>query len=76
MGYYQPLHLKSTIEVELQKAVGKRLGQHLVPYPPGIPVYFKGEEVTDTVVQNVESWIAQGIRVEGLKDNKIRIEDN
>ncbi|MEL0539375.1 aminotransferase class V-fold PLP-dependent enzyme [Staphylococcus debuckii] len=76
MGHYQPLHLKSTIEVELQKAVGKRLGQHLVPYPPGIPVYFKGEEVTDTVVQNVESWIAQGIRVEGLKDNKIRIEDN
>ena len=45
----------------------------MVPYPPGIPVYFKGEEVTDTVVQNVESWIAQGIRVEGLKITKLEL---
>lgn len=73
---YQPVQLRHTIEIPIQQAVGKRLAQHLVPYPPGIPSFFKGEQVTATTVKKLESWIKQGIRVEGLKDNKIRIEDN
>lgn len=73
---YQPIQLKHTTEIPIRQAVGKRLAQHLVPYPPGIPAFFKGENVTSSTVEKLESWIKQGIRVEGLKDNKIRIEDN
>ena len=53
-----------------KKAEGKVLAQHIVPYPPGIPVMFKGEVVTSHMIDLLNKYDKQNIKVEGLNHKK------
>lgn len=75
VGYYQPVTLTQMRRIDFSEAAGELLAQHIVPYPPGIPVFYKGERIHQEMIDIMEDWVAQGIRVEGIKHRTINIKD-
>ncbi len=59
----------------MKKAKGKVLARHIVPYSPGIPIIFKGETITENMIELVNEYLETGMIVEGIKNNKILVED-
>ena len=43
---YRAVHFQKVKEIAIHQAEGEVLAQHIVPYPPGIPVMFRGEVIT------------------------------
>ncbi|MCD8916441.1 aminotransferase class V-fold PLP-dependent enzyme [Staphylococcus simulans] len=74
-GIYQPAAITHMKSAALETTAGKTLAQHIVPYPPGIPVFYKGEVVSGEMIEIMENWLAQGIRVEGITNRTIKIKD-
>ncbi|MBE5667705.1 aminotransferase class V-fold PLP-dependent enzyme [Staphylococcus sp. SS251] len=74
-GNYTPKHFEHTTWSALQNAQGKVLARHIVPYPPGIPIIFKGETITENMIKLVNEYLETGIIVEGINNNKILVED-
>lgn len=62
-------------KIDIKYAENKILANHIVPYPPGIPIMFKGEKVTEDMVKLMNYWCEQQQRVEGIKNLKIEIKD-
>ena len=48
---------------------------HIIPYPPGIPVYLKGERITKNMIKLMREYLQKGDRVEGIKQEKILVKD-
>ena len=38
-----------------------------MPYPPGIPVFWKGEKVTKNMIKLMQYYLSHSVRVEGIK---------
>lgn len=74
-GYYKPISIKKTKFLNIEEAKGYYLAQHMVPYPPGIPIMFKGEKVTENMIKLMRYWSTHKTRVEGMKNNKIEVKD-
>ncbi|MHD0398654.1 Orn/Lys/Arg family decarboxylase [Staphylococcus simulans] len=74
-GNYQPVSIDKMKDIDLSEAAGELLAQHIVPYPPGIPVFYKGERIQQAMIDIMEDWITQGMRVEGIKHRTIKIKD-
>ena len=72
---YQAIHFPKTKEIAIEQAENEILAQHIVPYPPGIPVMFRGEVVTLHMIKLLQYYSNLGIKVEGLKDKKILVKD-
>ncbi|MCG3413221.1 lysine decarboxylase [Staphylococcus massiliensis] len=64
-----------TLEMPYQDAVGCVLGQHIMPYPPGIPILFKGEIITQDMIKLIRHWLSFDVRIEGLHDGKIKVKE-
>lgn len=75
-GKYQGALCQSIKDVHYQHAKGLKLAEHLVPYPPGIPVMYKGEIVTQDMIELIGYWCEQHLRVEGLRHHYIKVEDD
>ncbi len=52
--------------LSLSEAVGKIAAQALVPYPPGVPAIWPGEEFTVEVAEVLNRYVRLGIPVQGL----------
>ena len=74
-GYYKAMSINKTKLLNIEEATGYYLAQHIVPYPPGIPIMFQGEKVTENMIELMRYWSTQKTRVEGMKDNKIEVKD-
>ncbi|MBO0928804.1 aminotransferase class V-fold PLP-dependent enzyme [Staphylococcus sp. 30400_3112M30941] len=74
-GNYTPKHFEHTTWCALQNAQGKVLARHIVPYPPGVPIIFKGETITENMIKLMNEYLETGIIVEGINNNKILVED-
>ncbi|MEJ7512141.1 lysine decarboxylase, partial [Staphylococcus lugdunensis] len=61
--------------ININKAQDKVLAQHIVPYPPGIPVFWKGEKVTKNMIKLMQYYLSHSVRVEGIKNDKILVKD-
>ena len=60
--------------VDWKDAVGKTAGDYVYLYPPGIPMIVPGEEITKTLIEDVQLCQKRGLEVEGLlKERKIAI---
>ena len=68
---YQAIHFPKTKEIAIEQAENEILAQHIVPYPPGIPVMFRGELITIHMIKLLQYYSNLGIKVEGLKDKNI-----
>lgn len=70
------LYQASVKEKELcniEKSIGKICGDFIVVYPPGLPLVVLGEKLTEEIVNQIELYQGQGLTVQGIKDNKIKI---
>lgn len=75
IGYYHPEKITQIKSVTIDQAYNRYLAEHIVPYPPGIPAYFKGEQVTESMVSLFQQWQEEGIRVEGINNQTIKVKD-
>ncbi|MBI5975575.1 aminotransferase class V-fold PLP-dependent enzyme [Staphylococcus canis] len=75
-GRYNPEVILNIQSIPYQNALGHRLAEHLIPYPPGIPTLYKGEVITKDMIKLIEYWSTQQIRVEGLSNGKIKVKDD
>lgn len=65
---YQDVH--AAVRVPIREAVGCQAGDMIVPYPPGIPLLYPGEVVTEQKAAQLQEWIEAGSRVHGLDENR------
>ncbi|SDI11229.1 Arginine/lysine/ornithine decarboxylase [Alteribacillus persepolensis] len=59
------IHAKQT-RILLHEAVGNTAGSDLIPYPPGIPLFLKGEKITSERVSYLLEWLNNGGHVQGV----------
>lgn len=62
-AYFSP-----SVRIPLSEAPGRASAELLCPYPPGVPVLFPGEVVTDAAMQLLRRTLAQGGCVTGASD--------
>jgi len=58
--------------LELERSAGRVAAEWVIPYPPGIPVLFPGETITDSTVEQLLRWRHEGARIQGAKDPLLR----
>ena len=73
-GMYTAAHF-STKQVHVSASEGMVLGHHITPYPPGIPMMYKGERISREMITQIKTWQNQNIDLEGIVDDKIRVKD-
>lgn len=63
-------------DVQLEQAVGKVCSETIIPYPPGIPLLLKGEEIKQEVVIQLQSLLKTGARFQGgsmLTEGRVKV---
>lgn len=74
-GTYFPQDSGNVTWVDIDQSIGKILAMHIIPYPPGIPVYLKGERITQNMIKLMREYLQKGDRVEGIRQEKILVKD-
>lgn len=62
---------KSIERIELSNAVGYPSAEMVIPYPPGIPLLYPGETVTELAVSEISRLAAAGARFQGADDESM-----
>ncbi len=60
-------------EMDLEECAGCISRDSILLYPPGIPLVHSGEEITEEVVRYLKMALADGLKVQGLRDGKTRV---
>ena len=74
-GYIASQRMNKDKAVSLEDSLGCVLAEPIIPYPPGIPLMFKGEVVTTEMIKRLRQWSERQLRVEGLRHDTIRVKD-
>ncbi|MBG9795572.1 amino acid decarboxylase [Paenibacillus dendritiformis] len=61
-----------TVRVPVSEAVGAVAAETVTPYPPGIPLLYRGERVTEAVVRQLERLAEAGAKCHGAGDPTLR----
>ena len=62
---YKEMKKRTKKKVTLLKAIGEIGAEMIVPYPPGIPLLFPGEIITEADVHHIQWLIEKGTRFQG-----------
>lgn len=62
-----------TVKLNLREAVGRRAGEMVIPYPPGIPVLYPGETISAETAAYLEELAQSGARFQGTADPQLRM---
>jgi arginine decarboxylase len=57
--------------VALGAAIGYTSAEMVIPYPPGIPMLYVGEEITEQAVSQIKWITKQGASFQGIKDPQL-----
>lgn len=57
-----------TKRLPLKECIGFRAAETVTPYPPGIPVIYPGETISEAHVSEIERWRKAGARFQGSED--------
>jgi arginine/lysine/ornithine decarboxylase len=60
-------------EINWSNAKGKISAQMIAPYPPGIPVVYPGEIITDEIWEYLEQFKKAGRHIHGLEGDGVKI---
>ncbi|AST93957.1 MULTISPECIES: aminotransferase class I/II-fold pyridoxal phosphate-dependent enzyme [Sutcliffiella] len=60
------------VECDLLQSEGKVSAETIVPYPPGIPVLYKGEVITKEIIEYITTLSEQGAKLQGKELAKYR----
>jgi arginine/lysine/ornithine decarboxylase len=58
--------------VELADSAGYRSAEWIIPYPPGIPVLYPGEVITEEIIEQLRRWRHEGAQIQGAQDPELR----
>ena len=58
-------------EADWQQAVGKIAGEMIAPYPPGIPIVYPGERISQEIWDYLEHFRLEKRHIHGSKDGKL-----
>ena len=63
--------------IPLKAAIGRRVGEFINLYPPGIPLLVPGEVLEEAQYRQIMDYIAKGLTVQGLQQGSLPIiQDN
>lgn len=62
----------ASIQVTVSEAVGTVSDEMVIPYPPGIPVIYPGERITEQTAQYLKDMALKGARFQGVSDPDFR----
>ncbi|RIE01419.1 hypothetical protein D3H35_23920 [Cohnella faecalis] len=57
--------------IPLEESAGRIAAEWVIPYPPGIPVLFPGEEIQPSAVNQLIQWRAKGAQIQGAEDSSL-----
>lgn len=60
-------------EIVWQQAVGSISAEMIAPYPPGIPIIYPGERITQEVWEYLESFRREKRHIHGSRDGRLEI---
>jgi arginine/lysine/ornithine decarboxylase len=66
-------YFSKTKEIKWSDALGKASAQMISPYPPGIPVVYPGEVITDKVWEYLERLKKDKRNIHGLEGDSIKV---
>jgi arginine/lysine/ornithine decarboxylase len=66
-------YFSNTTEINWSNAKGKISAQMIAPYPPGIPVVYSGELITDEIWEYLEQFRKDNRHIHGLEGESIKI---
>jgi arginine/lysine/ornithine decarboxylase len=61
-------------EVHIDNALGAVSAENIIPYPPGVPLFLKGEKLTEEKLNQLNRLLSSGARFQGgtlLKSNRL-----
>lgn len=59
--------------IPTEKSIGRISADFIIPYPPGIPLICPGEIIKEETIEYANSLLANGINVNGIENNKLRV---
>ena len=59
--------------IDIINSVGKIAKEHIVPYPPGVPLILMGEKITREKINKLLDLLNDNIECIGINNNKIKI---
>jgi len=63
----------NAVTVSLERSIGLKAAEWVIPYPPGIPVLIPGETITDGIVRQLLRWRHEGAKIQGARDPELRM---
>jgi arginine/lysine/ornithine decarboxylase len=66
-------YFSNTSEIKWSKAKGKISAQMIAPYPPGIPLVYSGELITDEIWEYLEQFRRDKRHIHGLEGDNIKV---
>lgn len=54
--------------VPLTRSAGLIAAEWVIPYPPGIPVLYPGETITEDIIKQLQHWKHEGAQIQGASD--------
>ncbi len=64
---------ENTEFLEFSLAIGRKSADKIIPYPPGVPILTKGEEITWEVIEKISKSLLGNKSVYGLYGTKLRV---
>lgn len=64
-------YFSDTEEIVWQQAVGRISAEMIAPYPPGIPIIYPGEKMTQEVWDYLEQFRRENRHIHGSRDGKL-----
>ncbi|MDR9857602.1 aminotransferase class I/II-fold pyridoxal phosphate-dependent enzyme [Paenibacillus sp. VCA1] len=59
--------------IPLEDGSGRMAAEMVIPYPPGIPVLYPGERVTEATIRKLQALAQAGAKCQGAQDPKLRM---
>ncbi|MBE9917190.1 aminotransferase class I/II-fold pyridoxal phosphate-dependent enzyme [Paenibacillus donghaensis] len=66
-----PLKPDEVEAVSLQSSSGRIAAEMIIPYPPGIPILYPGERITETAACGLQGLAKAGAKCQGAQDPKL-----
>ncbi|WP_413304853.1 aminotransferase class I/II-fold pyridoxal phosphate-dependent enzyme [Bacillus sp. 1P10SD] len=62
---YKEMDNLESMDVPITEAIGSVCAETIIPYPPGIPLLLKGEEITNERINQLQRLLKTGARFQG-----------
>lgn len=66
-------YFSASEEIAWQQAVGRISAEMIAPYPPGIPIIYPGERITQEVWDYLEQFRRENRHIHGSRDGKLEV---